>query len=281
MSGRDLRTTPARPDLAAASLKGEVEAPRYVEPQEMRLAALACDVRNAPDIGAERATELLLGEVFDAYEIKDGWAWGQVRSDGYVGYVRADALAPSASAPTHRIAAPRSLAFSAPSIKTPAPVTVSFGAQIAVEREEKRLAYCTGLGWVPCVHLRPLDELITDIVETARLFLGAPYGWGGRSADGIDCSGLVQVALQAAGLACPRDSDQQEAALGEQLPKSAPLLRNDLVFWGGHVGVMTDAETVLHANAFHMAVVKEELAEAAARIDKTAGPITSIRRLKL
>ena len=116
-----------------------------------------------------------------------------------------------------------------------------------------------------------------DFVTVAEQFLNAPYVWGGKTASGIDCSGLIQVALQAAGIECPRDTDMQEKALGDAI--AAATQRGDLVLWKGHVGVMLDGERLLHANAWHMMVAVEPLAEAVSRIEKIAGPILSVRRL--
>jgi cell wall-associated NlpC family hydrolase len=130
---------------------------------------------------------------------------------------------------------------------------------------------------VPRAHLAPVAG---DFVAQAERFLGAPYLWGGRSARGIDCSALVQLALLAAGREAPRDSDMQAALLGTELPARAALRRGDLVFWKGHVGIMRDRDTLIHANAHHMAVAAEPFGPAAARIAAAGGgPVTGRRRL--
>jgi len=130
-------------------------------------------------------------------------------------------------------------------------------------------------GYLHQLHLAAAEK---DFVAVAEHFLGVPYVWGGKTAAGLDCSGLIQTALQAVGKAAPRDTDMMEKALGDAVSLSG-LRRSDLVFWKGHMGVMLDETRLLHANAFHMAVAIEPLAEAIARIEKVAGPVTSIKRL--
>jgi cell wall-associated NlpC family hydrolase len=278
----DPRVTPARPDLAAESLRGKIEAARFVAGEAFRVVAPTAPLRRAPDFEAPLDTEALYGEAVVVYEERGDWRWVQLARDGYVGYLPAAALG-LARAPTHRIAALRSHAYPGPTIKRPPRFALSLGAAVEVARLDGDFAV-TGDGlFLYAKHVAPIDAREPDFVAVAERFLETPYLWGGRTSEGIDCSGLAQTALMAAGIATPRDSDMQEAALGQPLPLDdalAHLRRGDLVFWKGHVGMMRDAATLLHANGWAMKVTSEPLAEACARIEKSGGgAITSIRRL--
>ncbi|HVY35285.1 MAG TPA: C40 family peptidase [Caulobacteraceae bacterium] len=268
----DPRTTLARPDLAAADLQGLVRAAAYAATETYMCVAPAAALRRTPDPAAEQLDQLLFGEAFDVLEIKEGWAWGQARRDGYVGFVAVRDLAQGDNAPTHRVSALRAYGFSKPDIKS-APVGLySLNALVRVVAEEGRFAHAEGAGWFASSQLSPIGVFETDPAAVAERYLGAPYQWGGRESLGLDCSGLVQQALYACGRACPRDSDQQ-AGLGHPVTQDA-LRRGDLVFWRGHVGMMLDAARMIHANAWHMQVSLEPLADALARI----GPATAFRR---
>ena len=272
----DPRLTLARPDLAAASLEGVVRAPRFEAAKAMRLVVPAAAVRAAPSVDAEQVDQLLFGERFDVVEIADGFAWGQAARDGYVGWVEAAALSPRPLAATHRVSALRTFAYLEPSIKAPPRGPFSLNALVTVTDLDGALARIEGAGWAPLGHLTPVGAAFADPVDTAERFLGTPYLWGGRDSLGIDCSGLVQQAFHAAGRACPRDSDQQ-MRLGRDAPLEDPA-RGDLVFWRGHVGMMLDGRRLLHANAHHMAVAVEPLAEAVARIAAAGSPPIACRR---
>jgi cell wall-associated NlpC family hydrolase len=274
----DPRLTPARPDLAAAHLRGRVEAARFVEGIEREVRDESAPLRREPAPDASLDTEALKGERVTVYDSnEEGWCWGQLAADGYVGWLPANALAAPGPAATHRVAALRTLAFPGRSIKLPPVAAFSLGCRVAVLRLEEPFAV-TLSGYVPARHLAPLDVAEPDFVAVAERFLGVPYLWGGKTSLGVDCSGLVQIALTAAGIACPRDSDMQERALGEAVDL-ADLRRGDLVFWKGHVAIARDAATLLHANAFHMAVAAEPVAEAAARIAAGGSPVTTVKRL--
>ena len=278
----DPRITPARPDLAAESLRGRVEATRYAVGETLRVVAPSAPLRRAPDPEAPLDSEALYGEAVVVYEARGDWRWVQLARDGYVGYLSAAALGP-ARAPTHRIAALRTHAYPAPTIKRPPRLALSLGALVDVARFDGDFAVTADGLFLCAKHLAPIDAREPDFVAVAERFLETPYLWGGRTSDGVDCSGLAQTALTAAGIPAPRDSDMQEAALGEPLPHSdalADLQRGDLVFWKGHVGVMRDGATLLHANGWAMKVASEPLAQARARIEKNGGgAIASIRRL--
>jgi cell wall-associated NlpC family hydrolase len=278
----DRRLTPARPDLAAEHLRGLVKALRYAEGRRMRIVAASAPLRRSPQADAPLETEALFGETVAVYDDSEGWAWAQLERDQYVGYLPAAALgAPSAA--THRVAALRTHAYLGPTIKLPPRMALSLGAQLNIVRREGDFAVSEDGLYLWSRHLAELGAREPDAVVVAELFLEAPYLWGGRTSEGIDCSGLVQTALIAAGIASPRDSDMQEAAFGEPIaidnPK-APLARGDLLFWKGHVGIMRDPVTLLHANGWHMKAVSEPLAQARERIAANGdGQVTSVRRL--
>jgi cell wall-associated NlpC family hydrolase len=275
----DPRLTPARPDLAASSLRGKVEAARFADGIVQEVVTGQAPVRAAPSHGATMLTEALMGERVTIYETnEDGWAWGQLANDGYVGWLPAAALLAPGPTTTHKVAALRTLVFPGPSIKLPPIEALPLGARIPVAREDQGFAVTASGGYVPKRHLVPLASNAPDFVAIAERFLGAPYLWGGKTSLGLDCSGLVQVALTACGVTCPRDSDMQGAALGK--PSSLfELRRGDLLFWKGHVAIAYDGKSLLHANAHHMAVAIEPVAEAVARIRALGSEVTDVRRL--
>jgi cell wall-associated NlpC family hydrolase len=279
----DRRLTPARADLAAEHLRGHVDAPRFVTGRIVRIITVSAPLRRAPQADAPLETEALFGETAMVYDEREGWAWVQLERDQYVGYLPAAALGASSSAPTHRVAALRTHAYSGPTIKAPPRMALSLGAQLTIAGREGDFAVSQNGLYLWSRSLAELGASEPDWVAVAELFLEAPYLWGGRTSEGIDCSGLVQMALTTAGVASPRDSDMQEAALGEPIaigdPK-APLARGDLIFWKGHVGIMRDSATLLHANGWHMKTVSEPLAQARERIAANGGgQVTSVRRL--
>jgi cell wall-associated NlpC family hydrolase len=238
-------------------------------------------VRCEPAPDASLDTEALKGERVTVYETtEEGWSWGQLAADGYVGWLPANALAPPGPPATHWVCALRTLAFPSRSIKLPPVAAFSLGCRLAVMRSEEPFAV-TPTGYVPTRHLAAIGAVESDFVAVAERFVGVPYLWGGKTSLGIDCSGLVQVALTAAGVACPRDSDMQERALGAVIaPDPAGLRRGDLIFWKGHVAIVRDATTLLHANAHHMAVAIEPIAEAVRRIAAGGSAVTTVKRLR-
>ncbi len=284
----DRRLNAYRPDLADARLRGQVEAQRFVKGEPMRLVAASAPVHREPRYDAGLDTEAIHGEAVTVFEINEGWAWGQLGSDGYVGYLPADRLGPPADAPTHRVAWPRTPAYPGPSMKLPHVAMLSLGARVRVaevrtvprQGEFAVISDVLGLAeaWVFLGHLAPLSEPAADPVAVAERLIDTPYLWGGRTSLGLDCSALAQLAWDAGGVALPRDSDLQEASAGERLPEGAQLKRGDLVFWKGHVGLMRSGTELLHASGHQMLVVSEPLAEAAARIEGKGGGLITARR---
>jgi cell wall-associated NlpC family hydrolase len=278
----DPRLTPARPDLAAKYLEGKVKAARFVAGEEFEIVDSVAPLRVEPSSDAEQKTQALKGERVTIYDRNaEGWAWGQLNSDGYVGWLPDHALAKPGAAPTHKVTSLSTFAFPGPSIKLPPSGILPLGAKLAVRGDDGTFAV-THDGWyVPRQHLGTLDVNESDFVAVAERFAGTPYLWGGKTSLGIDCSGLVQVALNAAGIGCPRDSDMQEQALGRTLPESElkKLQRGDLIFWEGHVAIVRDTESIVHANAYHMATAIENTYAAIARIKAAGSEVTSIKRL--
>jgi len=278
----DPRLTPARPDVAAKYLEGKVKAARFVNGEKCVVTDAIAPVRTAPRADAMLQTQALLGEHVTIYDRNgEGWAWGQLGSDGYVGWLPDHALGQPGAAVTHKVAAIRTFAFPGPSIKLPPAATLPLGATIAVNRTDDVFAMTDAGLFVPAQHLAPITDHAADFVAIAELFVGTPYLWGGKSSLGIDCSGLVQVALTASGVGAPRDSDMQEASLGATVPVTQlhQLRRGDLIFWKGHVAIVRDAATIVHANAHHMATAIEPIRDAVSRIRAAGHEVTSIKRL--
>ena len=279
MSSLDPRLHPHRADLAAAYLSGRVEAARFAEGQHRQVKTGVADLRAAPKAEAPLVSQLLAGETVAVYEEADGWAWLQSETDGYVGYLRHEALAAEIHAPSHALAVLRSPLLPAPDLKTPARDLLHMTSAVEVVGEERGYSEIAGGGWIYSRHLAPLGDLAPDYVETALQYLGTPYLWGGRSSLGLDCSALVQLALARAGIACLRDSDQQEGAFSGAEAAAAPPRRGDLIYLPGHVAIALDAQQVVHANAFHMMVTIEPLADLVARVEQESGRgVTSIAR---
>jgi cell wall-associated NlpC family hydrolase len=280
----DPRITPARPDLAALHLRGKVEAARFVEGTALEVRDAQAPVRREPNPESPLDTEALHGERVTVYqENGEGWYWGQLDADGYVGWIPANALRPPGPPPTHRVAALRTFVFPGRSIKAPPIDALSLGSHVVVKPQQHagELTVLVSGFYIPTRHLAPIASREPDFVAVAERFVGVPYLWGGKTSLGLDCSGLVQIALTASGVPYPRDSDMQERALGTALPVDEPadLRRGDLVFWKGHVAIVRDAQSLVHANAFHMAVSIEPIAEAVRRIADAGSPVTSIRRI--
>ena len=272
----DSRLTPANGRVAARHLAGIVQAEAYVDGVARRVTVPIVDL--CPKPGTRRDRQLLLGAGVTVFEDTGGWAFVQADADGYVGYVPSDVLS-SDHTPTFRIATPATHAYETESFKSSDLMRLTFGAQVQVIDERPKM-YETPQGFIPKKHLRPLDRPFADPVTVAQLYFGAPYLWGGNSTAGVDCSGLVQAGLQACGIFCPGDSDLQQCDLGQDIAPGTALQRGDLMFWKGHVGIMVDADVMLHANAHHMATAYEPIAAATIRIKAQGdGDITARKRL--
>ena len=276
----DLRLNAYRADLADETLRGKVNSGRYVAGSLHEIVEPVAPMRAEPRFDARRTTELILGERVKMFETSEGWAWVKAAADGYVGYVPASSLSRDVSSPTHRVAVPWTFMYPAPDIKSAPEVALPLNARLEVVETGERFARLRNGRFVVAPHLRPVSAAEADFVAVAEAFLHAPYLWGGKTAAGLDCSGLLQAALHAAGRACPRDTDMQERELGVPLNDLGALRRGDLLFWKGHVGIMVDAVRLLHANGFHMQVVVEPADAAIARIAASGTELSGARRLQ-
>ncbi len=270
----DPRNTPANGRVACDSLRGRVEADEFVSGVARQVVVPVADLLRAPN--GPRDRQLLMGAELRVFEDRDGWSFVQAAADGYCGYLRSE-MVRAQSQPTHKVRTLATHAYAEPSFKSADVMTLSFGARLCVDQVEGRFAK-TSLGYVPAAHLCAVSDLTDDPAVIAAMFLGTPYLWGGNSRLGLDCSGLVQAALLACGIACPGDSDQQESALGETIDDTPR--RGDLLFWAGHVAMVVDEVTLIHANAHHMAVAYEGIEDAKARIEAQGdGRVTRHARL--
>lgn len=278
----DPRLNAFRDDLADAALEGRVEARRFVEGRPAQVAVGVAALRRRPELEAPQDTQLLSGEMVTVFETQDGWAWVQNWSDRYVGYVAAPALTAETRPATHSVRVLRTPVYPEPDLKTPVFDWLTMSGQAAVVGESGKYSELATGGWVFTAHLAEAGETAPDFVATARAFLGTPYLWGGKESLGLDCSGLVQVALHCAGYHCLRDTPHQEgdASLGQALPPDTTPVYGDLIFWKGHVAFALDAATVLHATGGPMLTVIEPLADIDARARaESGGGITTVRRL--
>ncbi|MBM6596182.1 C40 family peptidase [Microvirga pudoricolor] len=279
----DRRITPSRPDLADERLRGQVEAERFTTGTAKRVLSSFAPVHRHPSREAPLDTQAIRGEPVVVYDEHEGWAWVQLQTDGYMGYVPSMALGDPGPAPTHRVRTTRSFIYPGPNIKLPHVDHLTMNSLVAVARVDGHFAELADGGFIFAAHLAEREAVETDYVSVAERFLHVPYLWGGKTSLGIDCSGLAQTALAAAGIGAPRDSDMQEQQLGEPLDLRSDLgglRRGDLVFWKGHVGLMMDETHLLHATGYTMTVMIEPLSVADERIRRTdSKPITSVRRL--
>ena len=275
----DPRRHAYRPDLAAERLRGRVASRRFVTGEPRQVVAPSLPLRREPRFDATLDTEALRGEIVTVYDESEGFAWVQLSRDGYVGYVPGEGLTRALVAPTHRISALRTYVYPEPDGKTPPLALLSLNAGIAAPRKQGKFLALDGGGFVVASHAAPVGTAEPDFVAVAEAFVGTPYLWGGRTSIGTDCSGLVQLALEAAGHFSPRDADMQAQELGRVIDRKGALRRGDLVFWEGHVGIMTSGKDFLHANAFHMAVAVEPFAQAKRRIKAAGYEVSCVRRL--
>ncbi len=277
----DPRRHAYRPELADEKLQGKVEAERFVVGDLRRVRRATIALRRQPVATMGFETELLFGELVRVFDEKDGWAWLQADRDGYVGYVPADALDEYHQPATHRVSAIGTFLYGSADMKSPPLMHLSINTPLAIEETQDRFCRLATGGYVIARHVTAKSKVARDFVDVAERLIGVPYLWGGRTRIGVDCSGLVQLAMEAVGLQCPRDSDMQADEVGDTLlvPDSLDgMKRGDLVFWPGHVGIMIDGMMLLHANAHHMAVVVEPLSVAVSRIQKSGSDIRTVKR---
>lgn len=277
----DPRRHAYRPDLAAENLKGKVDAKRFVAGNWGQVVVPSIQIRNKPNEAAPVDTEALFGEMLVVYDVADGWAWVQLLRDGYVGYAQVSAISSEVELPSHRVKAIGTFVYPEPDIKKPPLAHLSLNSALKVGEQHDQFYRLSSGGFVAVRHLAEEGVFARDFVDVAERFIETPYLWGGRTRLGIDCSGLVQVAMEAAGITAPRDTDMQRAEIGNDvlMPENYEgLQRGDLIFWPGHVGIMADGIMLLHANAHHMAVTVETLPEAIERMARTGLRPTAVKR---
>ncbi|WP_445785243.1 C40 family peptidase [Sphingorhabdus sp.] len=275
----DKRTTPIRGDLADISLAGKLFAPHYAVPMLRTGIAPVTEIYAEAHATSMPVSALMHGEEFAVLDVAGDWAWGYCLHDNYLGYVRFAELGDDFDA-THIVSAAATLLVVAPSAKARVLARYPMGAQLLCGSPSECGNYlaCEN-GFVPRAHLSEMGSVAASPADLAEQLIGTPYSWGGRSGDAIDCSGLVQLVFGLKGIMAPRDADMQQADFGADLPDSAMLQRGDLVFFPGHVGIMADAENIIHANGSAMAVSVEPLADATARFAEHDEPMLARKRV--
>ena len=281
----DKRLNAFRADLADERLRGKVEASRFVTGKPMQVIDSVIDIRREPRPDAPVDSQALYGETVLLFEDQEGFGWAQLQTDNYVGYVPMNALTQTINSASHIVIAPRTFLYPGADMKFPVTKALSIGSLLTVigdsETRGTRFLKLASGEFIIANHARPVAEYSTDPVAVALRFLETPYQWGGRSAFGIDCSGLVQLSHALCGNALPRDSDMLAKSAGHQIGEGAdhaPLKCGDLVFWKGHVAFMQDPDTLLHASGHSMAVVREPYLPALQRIKAMYGLPTMYRR---
>ncbi len=276
MSKLDPRLNAYRPDLADVRLTGTVAAQNFADGDITSIIEPRVALRSTPDFTGGYTSEALLGDRVRVFEVKDGWAWGQMEKDAYVGYLPLETLSGVYMPPTHRVCVPATFIYPKADLKSQPATRIFLNSRLTVDEISGDWAALAGGGFVFQSHICDKDEFATDPVAVAEQFINVPYLWGGSTQDGLDCSALVQQSYHACGLECPRDTDMIEQAIGETGHNSRQ--RGDLIFWDGHIGIMLDEEAMIHANGHHMAVSIESFAEVETRINETFGSKARFKR---
>ena len=261
----------SRVDPVAAGLTGEPQAVMAVE-------TAVSPLKNAPEAFGPLASTLLHGAVFEVYETADGWCRGRARDDGYIGWVPEATLGPVPDEATHEVSVPMTHTYGVPTIKAEPVGMLFLNTGVRVEGEEGVFARLSSGLFIERTHLAPVGEAAADFVAVAEMFHHAPYLWGGGTVQGLDCSGLVQMTMWRAGHAVLRDADMQEMTIGAAVDADGALQRGDLVFWRGHVGIMTGPKTILHATEYTLRVVEEDFPAMRARLAGIGLDVTSVKR---
>ena len=268
----DSRTTPFSGRVALDTLRGQVTAEAFVKGAQTYVTQAMADLSATPGGALER--QLPWGTGFVVVDNAPAWVFGQSDRGGYCGWLRESAIAAGA-VPTHWVQSLATHAYPEPRVQAAPAQWLSHGSRVVVGAVQGAWAH-TDAGFIPASHLRKIGDWATDPVAVAEQFLGVPYLWGGNGAGGLDCSGLVQAALLACGRDCPGDSDQQRA-LGD-LVTDTPQ-RGDLMFWKGHVAMVSAPDQIIHANGHTMSVAYEGLTAAVTRIAAEGLPLLMRRRL--
>ena len=271
----DSRLVPANETVGWKGAEPKCNAPNLVEGSVMTVKDSCATIFSSPD--GSRMRQLVYGSRFRVLEEKNNFSFGFSELDGYVGYIRSSSLLKEDENCTHWVSALGSHIYSKPDIKDSYFRSLSFGSRLAIESITGDFYEIVDGGYVPKAHLKKLGKFYSDPTNVAKKFLGVPYLWGGNSCWGIDCSGLVQAALVSCSINCPGDSDQQEKVFSPVKDRSS-FTKNDLMFWKGHVAIIINSSSLIHANANSMSVAIEPILKVIERIKSNTGSDFSLYR---
>ncbi len=238
-----------------------------------------CDLKNKPNPNAALETQILYGERVKVIKHFKEWSYCKSLEDNYEGWLVTKNLDKCTNL-NYKVLKPISHLYSEPNIKSKIISFLYFNSKINVLSKTKNwcsILYDKKETFIFRKHIVDINKTYKDWVRLLVMFENTPYLWGGKSVNGIDCSGLVQLSLNFCGIQFPRNANEQCNENMYPNIKIDKIKKGCLIFWDGHVGVGLNQKDIIHSNAFHLSVKIENFKKASDRIKKNYGPIKLIK----